>query len=226
MSNTHILYANNQLDLWIAGTYVASMETVGTPLLWGGFTLFVLAMLAIDLGVFHRKQHEVRFKEAIGWTFVWITLAMVFNGLVLYWFGSGKALEFLTAYVIEKALSVDNIFVFVVLFGSFAVPKILQHSVLFWGVLGALVFRAIFILAGAALLHRFHWLIYVFGLLQRALAREPEASDGYRHLAIAYSRKGDNAQADLASAQAAFACPSPRATACASAARSPARRTR
>ena len=141
------------------------MESVGTPVLWIGFTIFVLAMLAIDLGVFHRKAHEVRFKEAMTWTFVWITISLLFNVLVWYWFGPVKGLEFLTAYVIEKALSVDNIFVFIVLFTSFAVPKMLQHRVLFWGVLGALVFRAIFIVLGAALLNRFHWMLYVFGAL-------------------------------------------------------------
>ena len=131
--------------------------------MWVGFTIFVLIMLALDLGVFHRKSHEIGFKEAFGWTIAWIVLSGIFNVGVWYFFGPQKGLEFLTAYVIEKALSVDNIFVFIVLFTSFAVPKIYQHRVLFWGILGALVMRAVFIVAGAALLQRFHWVIYVFG---------------------------------------------------------------
>jgi tellurite resistance protein TerC len=141
------------------------LESIGTPLLWGGFTLFVLGMLALDLGVFHRKEHVIGFREALGWTAVWICLALLFNAGILYYFGSQKALEFLTGYVIEKALSVDNIFVFLVLFSYFKVPKHLQHRVLFWGILGALVMRFVFIIVGAALLATFHWVIYVFGAI-------------------------------------------------------------
>ncbi|MCM2316171.1 MAG: TerC family protein [Thermoanaerobaculia bacterium] len=141
------------------------MTSIGSPLLWGGFTAFILAMLALDLGVFHRTSHEVRFKEALSWTFVWIALALAFNAGVYHWFGAQKGMEFLTGYVIEKALSVDNVFVFLVIFSVFAVPAKYQHRVLFWGVLGALVMRAIFIFAGAALLQRFHWVIYIFGAL-------------------------------------------------------------
>lgn len=141
------------------------VTSIGSPLLWGGFTTFILAMLALDLGVFHRTSHEVRFKEALSWTFVWITLALIFNAGVYYWFGAQKGMEFLTGYIIEKALSVDNVFVFLVIFSVFAVPAKYQHRVLFWGVLGALVMRAIFIFAGAALLQRFHWVIYIFGAL-------------------------------------------------------------
>jgi tellurite resistance protein TerC len=140
-----------------------TLESVGTPTLWIGFTTFVLAMLALDLGVFHRKAHEVGVREALAWTAGWIALALVFNLGVYRWFGSQLALEFLTGYVIEKALSVDNIFVFVLIFSTFAVPRTLQHRVLFWGILGALVMRAAFILLGGALLHRFHWVAYVFG---------------------------------------------------------------
>ncbi|MCS6954086.1 MAG: TerC family protein [Bryobacterales bacterium] len=160
------------------------LESIGTPLLWVGFTLFVLAMLALDLGVFHRRAHEVRMAEALAWTVVWIVLALAFNVGVYFWFGSHRALEFLTGYLIEKALSVDNIFVFLVIFSYFAVPPAFQHRVLFWGVLGALVMRAIFIVVGAALLQRFHWVIYVFGaflvftaiklFLQRASEVHPE----------------------------------------------------
>ena len=138
-------------------------ESIGSPLLWAGFIGFVLTMLAIDLGIFHKKAHEVSLKEAGIWSAIWVVLAFVFNAAVYYRFGSERALEFTTGYLIEKALAVDNIFVFVVIFSTFAVPAIYQHRVLFWGVLGALVMRAVFILAGGAFLQRFHWAIYVFG---------------------------------------------------------------
>jgi tellurite resistance protein TerC len=141
------------------------METIASPLLWTIFSVFVLGMLALDLGVFSRKPHEVRFKEALAWSIVWVVLSLLFNGWIYLKFGSQKALEFLTGYVIEKALSVDNIFVFVVLFAAFAVPKIYEHRVLFWGVIGAIVMRAIFIGLGAALISRFHWIMYVFGAI-------------------------------------------------------------
>ena len=139
------------------------MQSIGTPALWIGFLVFVLAMLALDLGVFHRKEHAVRPREAAIWSVVWISLALVFNVGVWHWFGPVRALEFLTGYLIEKALSVDNLFVFLVLFSYFSVPAKLQHRVLFWGILGALVMRAAFIFAGAALIQSFHWVIYVFG---------------------------------------------------------------
>ncbi len=139
------------------------MDSIGSPMLWAGFTAFVVAMLALDLGVFHRKAHEVRFKEALTWSAVWVGLALAFNAAVWTWFGPTKGLEFTTGYLIEKALSVDNIFVFLVIFSYFAVPKEHQHRVLFWGILGALVMRAVFIFAGAALLEAFHWVIYIFG---------------------------------------------------------------
>jgi tellurite resistance protein TerC len=137
--------------------------SIGTPALWIGFTVFILAMLALDLGVFHRKAHTVRIREALVWSVIWIGLALVFNAGVYFWFGSGHALEFFTGYLIEKALSVDNLFVFLVLFSYFSVPPPLQHRVLFWGIVGALVMRAGFIMAGAALIQRFHWVIYIFG---------------------------------------------------------------
>lgn len=140
-------------------------ETVGSPLLWAGFIAFVLAMLALDLGVFHKQAHSVSLKEAGLWSAVWVALAAVFNVGIYYWFGPDRALEFSTGYLIEKALAVDNIFVFVVIFATFAIPPMYQHRVLFWGVLGALVMRAVFILLGGALLQRFHWTIYVFGAL-------------------------------------------------------------
>ncbi len=136
--------------------------TIGSPALWGGFIVFVLVMLAVDLGL-HRKAHEVGVKEAATWSAVWIALAAVFGGLVYWWFGRERALEFATGYLLEKALAVDNLFVFIVIFSAFAVPAALQHRVLFWGILGALIMRAAFIFAGGALLQRFHWLMYIFG---------------------------------------------------------------
>jgi len=139
------------------------IATIGTPALWVGFTGFVLAMLALDLGVFHRRAHEVGVKEAAIWSVVWISLALLFNLGVYAWFGSERALEFSTGYLIEKALAMDNLFVFLVIFSYFAVPPAYQHRVLFWGILGALSTRAVFILAGAALLEAFHWAIYLFG---------------------------------------------------------------
>ena len=131
--------------------------------LWIGFNLFILAMLALDLGVFHRKTHAVSVKESLVWTGIWVGLAMIFNFGVWHFAGSGKALEFFTGYVIEKSLSVDNVFVFALLFSYFAVPVQLQHKVLFWGILGALIMRAVMIVAGAALITKFAWIIYVFG---------------------------------------------------------------
>lgn len=139
------------------------MEQVGSPLLWSAFGAFVVTVLALDLGVFHREAHAVSLREAAAWCAVWVSLALTFNGIVWYWLGPTKALEFTTAYLIEEALSIDNIFVFLVLFSYFKVPARFQHRVLFWGILGAVVMRAGFILAGAALLNRFHWIIYVFG---------------------------------------------------------------
>jgi tellurite resistance protein TerC len=131
--------------------------------LWVGFNAFVLLMLALDLGVFHRKAHIVSFKESIAWTVVWVTLALLFNLGIGHFMGDEKGLEFFTGYVIEKSLSVDNVFVFALLFSYFAVPPLYQHKVLFWGILGALVMRAIMIFLGAALIERFNWVIYVFG---------------------------------------------------------------
>ncbi len=130
---------------------------------WIGFNFFVLAMLALDLGVFHRKAHEIHFKEAIALSAVWIMLAGIFNLLIYFWKGEQVALQFLAGYVIEKSLSVDNIFVFLLIFSYFKVSGKYQHEVLFWGILGALAFRAIFIAAGVVLIEKFHWMIYIFG---------------------------------------------------------------
>lgn len=134
-----------------------------THWLWIGFNVFILAMLALDLGVFHRHSHHVTFKESITWTFVWVALALVFNAGVWHFAGSQKAVEFFTGYLIEKSLSVDNVFVFALLFSYFAVPTQYQHKVLFWGILGALLMRAVMIVAGAKLLSEFAWIIYLFG---------------------------------------------------------------
>lgn len=132
---------------------------------WICFLGFVLLMLALDLGVFHRKSHEIKLKEALIWSAVWISLALIFNYGVYVFMGKQKAMEFLTGYVIEKSLSIDNLFVFIMLFTYFKVETKYQHKVLFWGILGALVMRAIFIFAGVALINKFHWIIYVFGAL-------------------------------------------------------------
>lgn len=132
---------------------------------WIGFNLFVLAVLALDLGVFHKKSEPVTLKNALGWSAVWITLALAFCVLVYFWHGKQPALEFLTGYLIEQSLSVDNLFVFLVLFQFFKVPAEYQHKVLFWGIIGALVMRLAFILVGVAAINRFHWIIYAFGVL-------------------------------------------------------------
>jgi tellurite resistance protein TerC len=142
------------------------MATVATNIwFWIGFIAFVLAMLALDLGVFHRKAHAVRPREAGIWVAIWVSLALVFAAGLWYFEGSGVALTFLTGYVIEESLSVDNLFVMVVIFNYFAVPAASQHRVLFYGILGALVMRGLFIGVGALLLARFEWILYVFGAM-------------------------------------------------------------
>lgn len=131
--------------------------------LWALFGIIVVFLLALDLGVFNRNAHEVKLKEALGWTTVWILTALTFNAGIYVWQGHQPATEFLTAYVIEKALSVDNIFVFIIIFSYFHVAKKYQHKILFWGVIGAVLMRAVFIGAGVAVIHRFAWIMYVFG---------------------------------------------------------------
>jgi tellurite resistance protein TerC len=132
-------------------------------LFWILFNFFVLAMLVLDLGVFHRRAHTVKFREALAWSGAWIALAAIFAVVIFFWHGRTPALEFITGYVIELSLSVDNLFVFLLIFRFFQVPAIHQHKVLFWGILGALIMRAIFIAAGVSLIQRFHWIIYAFG---------------------------------------------------------------
>lgn len=132
---------------------------------WIIFNGFVLAMLALDLGVFNRRAHSVKFREALGWSLVWVLLALAFAVFVFFWHGRRESLEFVTGYVIELSLSVDNLFVFLVIFRYFRVPAEQQHKVLFWGILGALIMRGIFILAGVSLIRRFEWIVYVFGAM-------------------------------------------------------------
>jgi tellurite resistance protein TerC len=139
------------------------IQTIGSPVLWVGFTALMLALLALDLGLFHRKDKVVSFREAAGWVITYVVLATAFGLGVGVKFGSERALEFYAGYLIELALSVDNLFVFLLLLGTFRVPPALQHRVLFWGIMGALVMRAVFIVLGAALLQRFHFVIYIFG---------------------------------------------------------------
>jgi len=132
---------------------------------WGGFFGLIVSLLMVDLLVFNRRAHEVTLKEALGWTAVWIAVAVAFGAGVWLWMGPGPGLQYYTGYVIEKSLSVDNLFVFLLIFSYFSVPKRDEHKVLFWGILGALGFRAIFIFGGAALIERFHWILYIFGVL-------------------------------------------------------------
>jgi len=149
-------------------------------ILWTGFGIFVVAMLFLDLAVFHKKAHEVKIKEALMWSAIWIALALVFNIGVYIHRGPDTALRFLTGYLLEKSLSIDNLFVFLLIFQYFHVPHKYEHKILFWGIVGALVFRAIFIAAGITLIHKFHWIIYIFGAiliwtgLKLALEKEKE----------------------------------------------------
>ena len=172
---------------------------------WIGFHIFIFLMLALDLGVFHKHTHKVPVKEAVIWTFVWISLALIFNVFVYFEFGKTKALEFLTGYVIEYSLSVDNIFVFILIFSYFAVKDQYQHKILFWGILGALIMRGIFIFAGVALINRFHWIVIIFGgflvftgirmLFQRDQEVDPEKNPIVRFfkkfLPVTHSMHGD-----------------------------------
>jgi len=130
---------------------------------WFAFNVFVVVMLALDLGVFHRKAHVIGIKESLVWSAVWIALALLFNLGIYFWRGPETALEFLTGYLIERSLSIDNIFVFLVVFSYFRVSSLYQHKVLFWGILGAMIIRVIFIIAGVALIQKFNWIIYIFG---------------------------------------------------------------
>lgn len=161
---------------------------------WIGFLVFVLAMLALDLGVFHRTAHEISVREAAAWSAVWIALALLFAGGIYLYAGHVPATEFLTGYLIEKSLSIDNIFVIAMIFSYFAVPLRLQHRVLFWGILGALAMRGLFIALGAFLIATFHWIMYVFGALLlvtgiRMAMREEKPFDGEHNPVIRLARK-------------------------------------
>jgi tellurite resistance protein TerC len=161
---------------------------------WVGFVAFVLAMLALDLGVFHRRPHEVRPKEAGVWVAVWVALALAFAAGLHFWAGKEVALTFLTGYVIEESLSADNIFVMVLIFEYFRVPKSCQHRVLFYGILGALVMRGLFIAAGAALVSNFHWVLYLFGALLvvtgvRMAFKQDEEFDGDQNRIVKLVRR-------------------------------------
>jgi tellurite resistance protein TerC len=155
------------------------------PLFWILFNLFVALMLVLDLGVFHRNQRVMRLREALAWTAMWVALAAAFAGLVYGWRGGTKAIEFVTGYLIEESLSVDNLFVFLVLFSYFKVPRRHQYKVLFWGIIGALISRGVFIFTGVALINAFHWITYLFGafliytglkLLRKEQASDPQKS--------------------------------------------------
>jgi tellurite resistance protein TerC len=161
---------------------------------WAGFIAFVLAMLSLDLGIFNRTPHVVGAKEALAWTGVWVGLALAFAGGLALFAGQQAALTFLTGYVIEESLSVDNIFVIVLIFQYFAVPAKYQHRVLFWGILGALLMRGLFIAVGAALLARFEWIIYVFGALLvitgiRMAVKQDEEFDGEQNPVVRLARR-------------------------------------
>jgi|SRR5690606_10646143 len=162
--------------------------------MWALFNLLVLGMLALDLGVFHRHSHVVKAKEAAIWTVVWIVVALIFGGFVYWWKGPDTAMEYLTGYLIEKSLSADNIFVFVLIFTYFAVPAQFQHRVLFWGVLGALVMRGIFIALGAALISKFSWIMYLFGAFLlftgiKLLTQKEESIDPGQSPVLAFVRR-------------------------------------
>ncbi len=132
-------------------------------MMWLGFGAIILVMFVIDLGLFSRKSHEIKFREALAWTLVWVSLALAFNVWIYFEMGSTKALEFFTGYLIEQSLSVDNLFVFIMIFSFFHITKVHQPKILKWGIIGALILRAIFIMTGIELIERFHWIIYVFG---------------------------------------------------------------
>lgn len=140
-----------------------NVNTLASPTVWLVFGLLVVAVLAIDLGIFNRKAHVIEPREALLWTGIWVALALAFNGFVWWRFGTDAAEEFISGYAIEKALSVDNLFVMYAIFTAFAIPALHQHRILFWGIIGAVVMRTIMVFAGAALLSKFHWLIFVFG---------------------------------------------------------------
>lgn len=132
---------------------------------WLAFAIMIFILLALDIAVFNRKSHEIKLKEAVLWSAFWITLALLFNIVVYVFYGHESALQYLTAYLVEKSLSMDNLFVFLMIFSFFKVPQRYQHKVLFWGIIGALIMRLFFIYAGITLINKFHWIIYIFGVM-------------------------------------------------------------
>jgi tellurite resistance protein TerC len=144
---------------------VSPTQSIGTPALWAGFVTIILVLLALDLGVFHRSARRMTIRESVCWSAFWVSIAGLFNLAVFLVYGSEAGLAWTTGYLIEKSLSLDNVFVFTLVFATFKVPLRYQHRVLFWGIVGALVMRAVFVVLGASLLDRFHGLIYVFGLI-------------------------------------------------------------
>lgn len=173
---------------------------------WIAFLILVAGMLALDLGVFNKKDHEIGVGEALRWTGVWIGVSLLFNLALYFLYGKGyipntelsggeAALEFLTGYIIEKSLSMDNIFVMAAIFGYFKIPKIYQHRVLFWGILGAIIFRGVFVIGGAALLHHFEWIMYVFGALlifsalKMLFSKEDEEQDLSQNTVVKLAKK-------------------------------------
>jgi tellurite resistance protein TerC len=170
------------------------MSSVGSPLVWGLFALVIAVFLAIDLGVFHREARRVSMKESAVWTGIWSVLALLFNGFVLQRFGSAKALEFFQGWLLELALSVDNVFVFLVIFAYFRVAEEHQHRVLFWGIIGAVVARGAFIAAGAALIRQFHWVMYLLGgflvyTAVKILVQKDEEMDPSKNLVLRLFRR-------------------------------------
>lgn len=162
---------------------------------WIIFAAVILIMMALDLGVLNRRAHEVSFREALIWCAVWVSLALLFNLVVWWWRGPEDALLFLTGYLVEESLSVDNLFVFILIFSYFRVPSQFQHKVLFWGILGAVVMRGLFIAAGVTLIHRFHWVIYIFGVfliytgIRLALQKDKQEMDPEKNLFVRIFRR-------------------------------------
>jgi tellurite resistance protein TerC len=168
-----------------------TLDTIGSPLAWGGLCALLLGMLALDLGVFHRRPRPMSARESAIWSAVWIGLAVAFGLFLFARFGEERALEFATGYLIEKALAVDNLFLFVVVFGAFSLPREQQHRVLFWGVFGALLMRAVLVIAGGIVLARFHWAVYAFGALLAIFGLKLMLirGDGQEGFAVRFARR-------------------------------------
>jgi len=170
------------------------MSSIGSPFYWGIFSLIVIVALAVDLGIFHREAHVVRMREATIWTVIWASLALAFNAFIFYRFGRVRATEFLQGWLLEYALSVDNVFVFLVVFRYFHVPQQHLHRVLFWGIIGAVVSRGLFIGAGAVLIQRFHWVMYILGAFLvytavRILVQKEAEVDPSKNLALRVAQR-------------------------------------